>query len=200
MKKTLPIIAVVAASLTIGASIAVANSRDSLIPTLGTPTTVPGQLVFDWNSVKNEDSSGAPYYCSFDLTATTKSGYGVVTAEDCSVGSAYYEGTVEFKKQIDDKKYIFNSVGDHSGDAYFFIEIWLTGFYTFSSVTIAGLFNGGYSTEYKTYSLSNPGTQSTKVVEVDDGDAVLTISSGAMDNNYSSVALESITINYTCLA
>ena len=192
MKKTLPIVAVTAAALTIGASIAFANSNNSLYKTIGTPTLRDGQIVFNSESVRNVDD----VYWSFDLEATTKSGYGTVTVEDCYAGGT----DVEFKNTISGKKYMFTATGNYPGDAYFFIEIWISSIYSFESVTVAGLFNGDSETTYKTYDLYNPGTKSPKVVDVDDGDAVLTISSGAMDNNYSSVALESITINYKCLA
>ena len=193
MKKTLSIIAVVAASLTIGASIAVANTRhfDYLI---ATDNTRNASIVLDASTVTVTDDESSPYQVYFDISTTTQSLF-PFTANGCTAGATK---AIDFKKTIDTKTYMFCAEGYSGGGAWFTIDLSLENLYSFSNVVVDGLFtdNDDHVTYQYTYTSSD-----TSVVDWDSslGWALIYIRSNLMDNNYKTAFIEKITVNYTCL-
>ena len=156
--------------------------------------TRDAQIVIDSSWVKNVDES----YWSFDLIGETQSHYSF-KSEECYAGG----DTCDFQKTIDDKTYIFVTTGSFNGSSYFALgDMFVENFYSFTSVVISGEFTSSHGTDYQyTFTPSNPGLDGMPDVVTYDPDFVgLDIRSGTLKNNYSSIKLEKITINYTCLS
>ena len=195
MKKTLPILIIASSALAICAGIVTAVNKgfDLLSADVN---LVEGKIEIDYQNVTVTDTDGTLGF--FDINASTKSGF-PVSVSDCYV----YGNTVTFKqpKEPDGDTYMFYTTGTYQGDSGFQMDIYISDFYSFTSVVIDGLFTNSSGTIYRrTYTISDPGDKTKKVVTVEDGIAELDIASWNMDDNYINAAIKSITINYSCVA
>ena len=194
MKKTLPII-ICSTSVAVIACAFAATRIQNFNLLKADVTTVEGGIVINADNLTVTDSSGSPYQVYFELNSTTKSGY-AYSATSCSAGGT---DSVAFKTTIDTKKYMFVSKGSYAGGAYYNLDLNLENLYSFTSVVVNGYFKGNsYETYKHTYTPSD-----TDVVtwEPDLGMAEISLTSSTMFSyGLLEARIESITINYSCLA
>lgn len=155
--------------------------------------TRDAQIVIDSSWVKNENDG------SFDLKGETQSGFPFE-----SDGYPFIYGPeYNVKKTIEEKTYIFVANGTNNGDCYFSLgDFYVQDYYSFVNVVIDGEFTSSHGTDYRyTFDLSNRGFEGkSDVVVYDELFIGISISSFNLKDNYSSVKLEKVTINYTCLS
>ncbi len=193
MKKTLPIIAVTAATITIGASIALAKNKS--IDLLKANNTRNPSIVINKSCVTVTNEEATPYQVYFDLATTTESGFSF-TSKNCNAGG---NTSIYFPGSSDGETYMFYAEGPSAGGAFFAIDFALENLYSFTSVVVDGVFTHGNGSKTYRYTYT---TADTDIVDwyPDEGWAFIYIRSAKMDDNYKSVQLDTITINYSCLA
>ena len=200
-KLLIPMVALSAIVISVSALVFTNGNYSKL--TAGTGVEIDGQIVLDSNSF-NEilDDSGAPYLVYFLLSTTTKSGY----AFDYDHNDLWCEASgntdVRFQETIDEKEYLLYAYGPYNGGASFNISFGLHNVYSFTNIVVDGIFkyeDGGVEkTMYKkTFTTADDefivydSESKEGLVELD--------STKFMSKNFKSIALEKITINYSCI-
>ena len=194
MKKTLPVLIITSSALAICAAFFTAhNHKFNLL--MAETTTVDGGVVIDSSNVTVTDTSGSPYQVYFRVDSSTKSGYSY-SSTNCSAGGT---SSVDFKKTIDTKTYMFVSTGSYAGGAYYDITLDLENLYSFTNVVVEGYFKGN---SYETYKHTYTSSDSDVVTwEPDLGMAEIELSSSSMFSyGLLEARIQKITINYSCLA
>lgn len=192
MKKPLIISAIAVGVIAVSTSAAALN-KSKLNVLNANAGTRGASIVLNASNLVVGDTSGDPWYDEFSFSTETESHY-EFKVKNCTVGGE----SVEFKKGINDITYVFVSDAPTYGpsNAYYDIDINLENLYSFTNVVVKGIFINSSGTHYQyTFTTSDTSNVEWKPeLEM----AALHLGSGDLENNYSYIALESITINYSC--
>ena len=200
-KLLVSMIALSAIAISVSAVAFHANGYSKL--TAGTGVERDGQIILDSSSFDEIlDDSGAPYSVYFALSTTTKSGYVFDYDHNDLWCEASGNTDVRFKETIDAKEYLLYAYGPYNGGASFDISFSLSNVYDFTNIVVDGIFKYDDNSTEKTIYRQTFTTADDDFIVYDSGSKEGLVdldSTKFISKNFKSIALEKITINYTCI-